>query len=101
MEKKEYKPSGKTFHIKTINQLVNVATAENVDELAKDLYVFLCRITHLFDEMRKNHPNLAKKTNSQIAESRFIWIDDGKDEESLTVTIKETGETAIIKPIKP
>jgi hypothetical protein len=100
MEKKEYKPSGKTFHIKTINQLVNVATVDNVDELAKDLYVFLHRMTHLFDEMRKNHPSLAKKTNSQIAESSFIWIDDGKDEESLRVVIKDTGEIAEIKPIQ-
>jgi len=100
-EEKVYVPSGKTYEIKTIDQLVNVATPENVDELAKDLYVWLCTVTGLFAKLKKDHPSLAKKTNSQIAKNTFVWIDDGKDNMSFRGVSTETGEVTEFNSDQP
>lgn len=74
MENKEYK-------IETLNDLIDVATPENVDALIKDLSSWLRKNVEIFDEFRKEYPEKTKGLkNSELAKVSFIWVDDGQND---------------------
>lgn len=57
--------------ITTIKELVDTATSENLANLIQDLYHFII---------------LAKNTELSINYSKFVWVDDGKNDVILTNT---------------
>jgi hypothetical protein len=82
----------KTYEIETLEQLVNITTAENLERLATDFIYWLDYCNQMFIELRKS-PENEGKSNSEIAKVKFIWTDDG--EEGLTrikLTNTNTGE---------
>lgn len=89
----------KEYEIKNFEQLINVANEENVERLATDLALWLLTAVNHYSLIRKNHPEETKdKTNWEIGECAFMWIDDGKNEYLGTqLTDKATGEVTEIK----
>lgn len=74
MKPKEYK-------IETLDDLANVVTTENADRLADDVRLWLKGIAEIFEKVRETVPDETKdKKNSEIAEAKFIWVDDGGNE---------------------
>lgn len=73
--------SYKRYEIDTMDKLVNVATKENYGRLAKDLLLWLYTSIDMFDRLRAKHPELANgRTNSELANVSFNWVDDGKND---------------------
>jgi len=99
MAKKE-KP--KEYHIDSFNKLVNVANKENIERLSIDLILWLNRLVQVFDKLREELPEETKgKSNSEIADVSFNWIDDGKNNIHQTVIENGlTGEQTIIDHTK-
>lgn len=89
----------KKYEIKSFEQLVNIANDENVERLATDLALWLLHAAGHYKLIRKSHPEETKdKTNWEIGECAFMWIDDGKNEYLGTkLTDKATGEVTEIK----
>lgn len=92
----EVKP--KEYHLDSFKKLCNVATVENVDRLALDMMHWLVWYVHTIKATRDKFPKETNgKTNSQIAESCFTWIDDGKNNlDHVIMEDKATGETTKI-----
>lgn len=70
----------KEYNIKTIEQLVDIATKDNIDNLMADLYLWLDYTVKLYGKFKEANPKEKDKLNSEIAGVDFIWIDDGKNE---------------------
>jgi len=89
----------KRYKITTFEQIQNVITSENKIRFLVDLASYLMSYADMCEATRKNHPDETKgKQNTEIIESHFIWIDDGKEGVThIEVTNKKTGETKIIK----
>ena len=94
-----YKPTGKTYEIKTLDQLMNVATVENLDMLNLDFYVWMHKVVHFLKDFKEKNPKYANKLNSKIVKVSFVWTDDGKNMD-LGINLKSstTGEMANIVP---
>lgn len=54
-----------THVITTIKELVDVATEKNVENLMQDLFNFIM---------------LAKNPDFQVNSTKFVWVDDGKND---------------------
>ena len=88
----------KEYKIDSFKTLLNVVSKENVENLSVDLAHFLCQYVALIERVRKEHPGLADKTNYEICQGYFVWIDDGKTDVLATKIINtDTGETTTIK----
>lgn len=75
----EKKP--KKYEIDTLEKLINVASLENIERFSIDFFLWLHYTLDLIDKLRKEDPEGTKgKSNSEILQSIFIWIDDGKNE---------------------
>jgi hypothetical protein len=68
----------KTYEIETIEQLINISTTENFENLGTDFLLWLNHINHTFAELRKDNPKYENMSNSEIAKVKFVWTDDGK-----------------------
>lgn len=88
----------KEYEITTLEQLVNIANEENVERLSIDFLLWLRHTIIIFDEIKKKNPELKDSLNSEIAEVKFIWVDDNKHELLSTEIINKT--TGDIKKIK-
>lgn len=99
MENK-YVPTGKTYHIKNFDQLINVATVENMDMLSCDFYIWLNTVVLAMRDFKEKNPKFANKPNSKIVKVGFTWLDDGKnDMNGVKLTNSATGEeTQIVAP---
>ena len=95
-------PKSKEYEIKSFEQLINVANDENIERLATDLALWLLHAAGHYKLIRKAHPEETKdKTNWEIGECAFMWIDDGKNEYLGTqLTDKATGQITKINSIK-
>ena len=84
----------KRYEIDSFNKLINVANKENVERLALDLANWLIYVTNVIDQMKESHPKETKgKTNSEIVEASFIWVDDKKyDLKGVKLINSQTGE---------
>jgi len=97
--KTPYTPSGKRYEIKTFDQLINVATVDNLDMIACDFYIWLNTVVHAMKDFKEKNPKFAHKPNSKIVKVGFTWIDDGKnDMNGVTLTNTTTGEERMIVP---
>lgn len=88
----------KKYEIDSFKKLCNVVNTENAQRLAIDLGQWLIYYAIAIGEIRAKHPKETKnKTNSQIAEGHFTWIDDGKNDLLYSEIInKDTGEVTTI-----
>ena len=84
----------KKYKIDSFEKLCNVVNDDNISTLAIDLAQWLLFYNSVISKLRKEKPAFCEgKTNWQISESAFIFIDDGKNEfMGFTSEIKETGE---------
>ena len=89
----------KKYRIDSFEKLCNVVNDDNIGTLAIDLAQWLIFYNSVISKIRKERPNFCKgKTNWQISESEFTFIDDGKNDfVGFTSEIKETGEQITIK----
>lgn len=89
----------KHYEIRSFEELCNIADDSNIESLATDLALWLIQYQKLISDIRKINPEATKgKTNWQIAEGGFNWMNDGKhDMVGFQTTIKETGETRFYK----
>lgn len=87
------------YEIRSFEQLCNVANDENVEMLATDCALWLIQYQKLISDVRKANPMACEgKSNYQIAEGGFNWINDGKNDQiGFKTTVKETGETRFYK----
>lgn len=95
--KKEIKP--KRYEIDSFEKLCNVINEENYERLTVDLAGWLRYITLMNKEFREKYPKECEgKTNWEIANCSFVWIDDGKNNlKEVKVTNRETGEIETIE----
>ena len=73
--------------LKTIKDIVDVVTAENIDNFLIDLRGFLTMIMVI-----KSTQELVGKENIEIKkehENVFHWIDDGKTEAHIHIEVKD------------
>lgn len=89
----------KKYEIKSFEQLCNIATDENIERLAIDTALWLIQYQKLVSQVRKSNPvETEGKTNWEIAQGYFNWVDDGKhDLLGFHTTVNETGETRFYK----
>lgn len=80
----------KQYEVTTIADLVDVVNLENVDALSVDIANFLKTLAGTYGLERIMSPTECEgKKNSEIATcTKFVWIDDGKHE--MTVTVHST-----------
>jgi hypothetical protein len=69
--------TNKTHHINTLNDLLDVADAENFERLMTDFAIWLSWYVQATATMKAAHPELADLRPTEIAEATFIWNDDG------------------------
>lgn len=82
----------KTYEIETLEQLVNITTAENIERLATDFLYWLYQANEIFIKLKES-PEYKDKTNSEIAKVKFVWTDDGETGlTSIKLTNTTTGE---------
>jgi hypothetical protein len=93
----------KKYEIETLEQFLDIVTDENFERLTIDFVHWLSYNKAVFDKVRNAHPEETKdKLNSQIAKTKFVWVDDGKTGiTSITLINETTGEKKSIKPLKP
>lgn len=87
----------KKYEIDTLEQLVNITTPENFERLSVDFLLWLSYVNNIFAELKKQ-TNYKGKLSSEIAKTKFVWIDDGKNEvKSIIFKNTTTGKIKIIK----
>lgn len=88
----ETKP--KRYEINSFKELINVVTPENFENLSADFLSWLAYSMIAINELRKSNPKkYAKKTNWEISECSFVWIDDGKNDlKEIRLIDQNTGE---------
>ena len=85
-------PTNKTYKIESLNQIANIATKENVNELCHAFRLSLISYV-VFVESIKKENNLEQTINSDISEFAFEWTDDGDNEsQSIKIIDKDSGE---------
>lgn len=72
----------KTYYIKTIKDLFNTVTDENIGRLCEDLILSL----YLHCELKKQMPNL------DMTHESFDWKDDGISQAAVELKIKSDNE---------
>ncbi len=84
----------KTYHIDTLDKLLNAVNEENSDRMAIDLAHWLVWYSTVIQKCRDNNPEETKgKTNAEIARCAFVWTDDHKTGiTSFQVYDPDTGE---------
>ena len=88
----------KKYEIDTLDKLVNAANRENIERLSIDFLLWLNYVVNFIDEVRKQHPELKDKQNTEIInECMFKWTDDGKNDiNGVEIKNKKTGEVTYV-----
>lgn len=82
--------------VKTFEDLLNLVTTENHERLVKDLSKYLLMYAEFTSIARALSPDETKgKTNTQIFNSGFVWVDDGKND---LLSIEVDGQEVYKKP---
>ena len=86
--------TGKTYHIDTLEKFLNVVSIDNYEDIMKDFNSWVSYYIQFVDELRKAKPELLQdKSNTEIAEGTFEWVDDGSNEiKGIRVEDTKTGE---------
>ncbi len=87
-------PTGKTYRISSLEQLLDVLTEENAERLLGDFALFALQYNNVVEHMRKASPELCEgKSNSELLTAQFEWTDDGINKiTSMEVENTKTGE---------
>ena len=73
--------SNKTYVIDSFEKLLNVLNDDNFKNLTLDLLKWLATYMVYIKEVRGKYPNETEgKSNWEICEAHFEWIDDGKND---------------------
>lgn len=93
------KEESKKYEIKSFEQLCNIATDENIQNLATDTALWLLSYQQLISKVRQSNTEYCEgKSNWEIAQGGFDWIDDGiNDITGFKTVVNETGETRFYK----
>lgn len=92
----EYKPSGLTHEIKTIEEFAAVVTKENLPFIMKDFQSVL-EILLDMDDINKTACEIGDITYEKLTTDTFNWIDDGLHEMAeVTIQAKDDPETKIV-----
>lgn len=89
----------KKYEITSFKQLANVVTNENIQGLSLDIFGWLNHYVYMIEKYREKYPEETKgKTNWEISQTSFIWIDDGKNDfKEVHIKNIQTGEVTTIK----
>lgn len=89
----------KRYEIDSFEKLINIATDENFEGLSTDMLLWLHYTMDVIKALRNKMPEETKgKTNWQVMQSVFIWVDDGKNElKEFSVKDLNTGEISRVK----
>jgi hypothetical protein len=75
------KKKPKQYEIDTLEKLMNTASFENLERLSSDFVLWIHFNLSVIEEIRKENPKATKgKPNTELFQSNFVWIDDGKNE---------------------
>jgi hypothetical protein len=78
--------TNKTYHIKTIKELMEIVTEKNIDCFLIDFENWLRLSVKL--------KSIAKQTGSKMKMlDEFGWIDDGTNDAFITIKVREKNET--------
>lgn len=93
----------KRYEIKGFEQVCNVVTEENFQNFFTDMLGAFGMYSEAIKLMREKHPEQCKdKTNWEICQFHFDWIDDGKNDlKYMRFHTRETGEVIEFKVNKP
>jgi len=93
-EIREY--TNKEYHIQSFEQLVNIATKDNVGDLSISFMMWLGVTIDIANILRESGTLTAaqkKQSTWKLLKPTFIWIDNGKNEISkVVITDIRTGE---------
>lgn len=91
------KKQPKQHEINSLEDLCNLVTEKNAEQLAEDVKIWLISYSSFLSILRTKHPKETKgKKNTEIAAGGFVWVDDG--ENKLTgINIECNGEKIEIK----
>jgi hypothetical protein len=70
-------PTNNTHHINTLNDLLDVADADNFERLMTDFALWLAWYIRATEKIKAAHPEIADLRPTEIAVATFIWKDDG------------------------
>ena len=83
----------KQYEFKTLSQIADAVTDENVSDLAQCLVQWLFHYNIVIGEIKSKNKDLEHMLNSEIAEPTLIWTDDGINEVTgIIVRNKDSGE---------
>uniref|UniRef100_UPI004048DC65 hypothetical protein n=1 Tax=Roseivirga sp. TaxID=1964215 RepID=UPI004048DC65 len=84
----------KRYEIDNFEKLLNLANEENIGRISIDMVQWLHYYTKVINAVRTEHPKETEgKTNWEISQASFIWIDDGAtDMKGVSITNTLTGE---------
>lgn len=93
------KKKPKRYEINTFEKLINIVNKDNFEGLSTDFLLWLHYTMVTIEALKEKDPEGCKgKTNWEIMQSIFIWVDDGKRGiSSLQVKDKATGQIHEIK----
>lgn len=85
----------KEYRLVSIADILDVVTPENLENFLIDFKSYIQTSHALFGMAKLLDADSAKLKNSEIGESIFNWIDDGKHDATggLRITDNETGKT--------
>jgi len=93
--------TNKEHHIKSFEQLVNIVTKDNIENLTVDFMMWLGVVLNVDETLRSGNTLSAaqkKQTRWKLLKPTFIWTDDGKNEVSKIICQDPTtGEQTIIE----
>jgi hypothetical protein len=88
----------KEYEIDSFEKLVNVVNRENIQSLTSDITLWLMYVIETYEKIREAHPELADKSNWDIAKCHFTWVDDNRNDIlSTKIVNRETGEVTKIE----
>lgn len=92
----------KEHTVNNFEDLLNLVTKENVDNLSVDIYQWLRAYVFMIEKVRNDMPDVCDgKNNWDIVSANFKWIDDGKtDFLGFTVGVNGTDQVIDIKSDK-
>jgi hypothetical protein len=92
----------KKYEIDSFERLINIVNKENIERLSIDFLIWLNYVTEVIEKTRETYPDIKDKTNWELFQPTFNWVDDGKNEIlGVKIINQETGEVSEIKNHNP
>lgn len=72
-----YQPTGKTYELTTIGDIVKIVTPENIDMILTDLHSMLHTV-NVINKVGEKVSTLSGEEFKRVEATEFTWIDDGE-----------------------